>query len=251
MKSIWQKDYAMVLWANEDREPVETVLKINHFLNQYGDDYVLRYLNDREEIAMDRQSLAERCHPNRRKDELLTQSYFSRNRIWFTLSTGRIEYNRRVSPQTQPTPEAFKFEFDAAHLQGPNAAFDFERLKALFWFCLDLFIPYFGRLGMSGEVNYEASVYRENSYSIDLTKVPAVIEWFNYFGPEWIERLGGVANLLSAPVFRAEPVEELGGVVLILQEEPFDYTNPEHLHNRHLVEEYLDLPSLHQRFRKS
>lgn len=246
MKSIWQKDYTMVFWADEGREPVETVLKINDFLRQYGDDYVLKYLNDRVEVVMDRQSLTERCDPSRRKDELLTQSYFSCNRIWFTLSTGRITYNRRVSPQMQPTPEALKFEFDLQHLLGPRPAFDFDQLKGLFWYCLHLFAPYYGRLQMTGEVNYEVSPYREIAYTIDLTKVPAAIEWFNFFSPDWVERLGGPEKLLSAPVFLAQPVEELGGVVLILQQEPFDYTNPEHLHNRRRVEQYLNLSQLHQ-----
>lgn len=251
MKSIWQKDYAMVFWADEEREPVETVLKIDDFLRPYGEDYVLKYLNDRVEVAMDRQALAERCDPNRRKDELLTQSYFSGNRIWFALSTGRTEYNRRMAPQMMPATEVLTLEFDSTHLQGADPALDFIRLQEIFWYCLHLFAPYYGRLQMTGEVNYEASPYREISYTIDLTKVPAAIEWFNYFNPEWVDRLGGLEDFLTAPVLLAEPVEGLGGVVLILQEEPFDYRNPRHLQNRALVEAHLDLPRLHQLFRES
>jgi hypothetical protein len=114
-----------------------------------------------------------------------------------------------------------------------------------------LFEPYYGRLEKAGELNDPGSSYREIFNSIDLSKVPATIEWFNYFGPEWVGRFGGVEKLLSAPVVLAEPVEGLGGVVLILQEEPFDYRNPRHLHKRTLAEAHLDLPRLHQLFRKS
>lgn len=245
MKSIWQKDYAMVFWADEEREPVETVLKINDFLSQYGDDYLLRYLNDRVEVAMDRQALSDRCDPNRRKDELLTQSYFSRNRLWFALSTGRTEYTRRVAPQMMPATEVLKFEFDREHLLGPSPAFDFGRLYELFGYCLHLFKPYYGWLEKGVEGDYETA-YTEIFNSIDIHKVPVAVHWFNYFSPQWAERLGGLEKLLAAPAFLAEPAEALGGIVLILQEEPFDYKNPDHLRNRHRIEDYLNLRHLQQ-----
>ncbi len=41
MNTIWEKDYAMVFWANKNRDPVDTVFKTNKFLRQYGDDYYL------------------------------------------------------------------------------------------------------------------------------------------------------------------------------------------------------------------
>lgn len=250
MKSIWFKDYAMVFWADEAREPVDTVLQVNDFLRQYGEDYVLRYLIDQVEIAMDRQSLTERCDPNRRKDELLTQSYFSHNRIWFSLSTGRTEYTRRVAPQMMPAIETLKFEFDLEHLRGPDAAFSFNRLKELFGYCIRLFVPFYAFNSKNGEIN-DSPEYHRLWKSIDVNKVPIAIEWFNYFGPDWVERFGSLEKLLAAPVFLAEPVEELGGAILILQEEPFDYTNPDHLQNRRRVEDYLELPRLHQLFQKS
>lgn len=250
MKSIWQKDYAMAFWANEARESVETVLKVNDFLSQYGDDYMLKYLNDQVEVAMDRQALTERCDPDQRQDELLTQSYFSRNRIWFALSTGRTEYTRRVAPQMIPATEVLKFEFDSEHLLGSSPAFDFDQLKDLFWYCLHLFAPFYAFNDKSGEIN-DSPEYYKIWQAIETNKVPVAIHWFNYFGPDWVERFGGLEKLLAAPVFQVEPVEELGGVVLILQQEPFDYTNADHFENRRRAEEYLELPRLHQLFQRS
>ena len=63
--------------------------------------------------------------------------------------------------------------------------------------------------------------------------------------------LGGVDKLLSAPVFSAEYLEEMKGVFLVLQKDPFNYKNPEHLNNRKRVEEYLDLREIHKGFHTS
>ncbi|MBE7528764.1 MAG: immunity 52 family protein [Ardenticatenaceae bacterium] len=173
------------------------------------------------------------------------------NSIWLRSENGFVlDFNLNMpSHQTIFLPQVMQFGFELVHFRDANFSKPISQLHELFVFGLQLFQPFYAWGTMSGEVNYSEE-YRKRP-SLRETDLPPVVEWFNYYDSSIVERLGGLEKLLSVPVFLAEPVEDLGGVILILQQEPFDYTNPDHLENRRRVEEYLELPRLHQQFQKS
>lgn len=241
MKNILQKDYSMIFWANEDRNPLKIISKVNEFLNQFGDEYVFNIPDKDLKAIVERHKLPEG------DDKTVNVNYFSDNLMWFTLSTGIVNFTAK---SYHKLPEVLTLKFDLAHLNGAKAILSFSQLQALFKYCVELFDPFYGRLQMTGEVNYSASLYRENSTKFDLFQLPITIEWFNYFGVDWVQRFGGKNKVLSTPVFRAKSVDEPEGIILILQEAPFDYKNPDHLRNRQKAEIYLDLKFLQQRYQK-
>lgn len=251
MKTIWEKDYAMIFWASKDKDPIDTILKVNNFLHQYGNDYFLDYLNEDTKIEMSKETLARRVKDRQEKGSPISQSYFSSNHIWFSCSTGvKKFFEESANFQTKFLPETLKFEFDLKHFQGKNPVISLTMLRELFEFCLDLWDPFYGRIQKNGEVNDPTFSYREIANKIILSKVPVAIEWFNYFNAEWVENLGGLDKVLAAPVWHVELVEKSGGVILILQNTPFDYRDSNHLQKRRVVEDYFNLRQLHQLFRK-
>lgn len=83
---------------------------------------------------------------------------------------------------------------------------------------------------------------------VDTSKVPQLIHWFNYFGPAFIERLGGREHLSAGPVWRVEEIESLSGIIWILQQDPLDAYNSEHLARQQDAMRYLRLPEIHKQY---
>lgn len=232
-------DYNQVFWTFGKHNPAMLTLRINDFLAQYGRAYMPLYLAGKE-VTLAKASL-EKDFAAWGNEDGMAVGLKSSNGIVLRITTHYKEYKNISVSNT------LRIGFDLKHLRGPQPMLTLDRLKEIFVFCARLFVPFWGYSSKSGEINV-SSEHQRMWQIIDLDKVPVAIEWFNYFSPEWVERFGGQEKLLAAPVFQAEPVAELGGVVLILQPEPFDYTNPEHLDNRRRVEQYLNLAHLHQIF---
>lgn len=139
------------------------------------------------------------------------------------------------------------FEMAPEHLTGPQAMFDFDSLFTLFTESVRLFRPFSARVNDRELTRTEiGDIY----LSVDTTRVPATIYWFNYFAQDMVERLGGMEKLLAAPAYRVTPVEEPPGVILILQRELFDYHHPEHRRRHEEITQYLDLSRLHTLYPK-
>jgi hypothetical protein len=137
---------------------------------------------------------------------------------------------------------------DTKHVEGPQALFSFEQLHALFVESLDIFHPFWATTYdketiMTDKIN-------KLRFSVDLRKVPDTIYWFNYFGAEMVERLGGKAKLLGAPAYSVAESESPSGIVLILQREPFNFHNPTHRQRQEEVVKYLQLERLHDLYPK-
>jgi len=130
-------------------------------------------------------------------------------------------------------------------------------LRRMFIGCVQGFTPYWGciknldnvdRLNGQQFRNRRGKWPRERGPKVDERLVPKHVHWFNYFGPEFVERLGGASFLLDGPVAEASSVPEVGGVVWILQDEPFDDNNAEHLARQQRAAEYLRLADVHKRY---
>lgn len=243
--------YSLIYWADEDRNPIEIWTKVNAFIGQYGNEYLFR-IRDGQELDTSYDGLVEiyriKKASMKNPQKAMKMSVWSSNSLWFSLSTGVVA---QFANSSINLPDVLMFQFDLAHIQGGSRTIlSFHQLKELFRYGLIIFKPYYSRLHKSGEVNYHGSSYEEIGDQIDTSKIPIAIEWFNYFSPSWVDRFGGEQFVLSAPVLHAEKVEETGGVILILQEEPFDFMNDAHMSKRKQVEDYLRLPSLHKQFQK-
>ncbi|MEM9776970.1 MAG: hypothetical protein AAF902_20500 [Chloroflexota bacterium] len=245
--------YSLAYYAREDRDPVKIWTQMNEFMLQFGEEYVFK-IRDGIEIDVSSDGLTKMYQSEKEKREKKgdfqpssTDGAWSENHLYLGLSTG---VTAQFANSLVKLPEVFKFKLDLAHIYSTAKVFEFIELQAFFKMGAMLFNPYYGRLQKFGEASYSESAYDKKFNSIDLSKVPPVIEWFNYFSPSWVERFGGKQFVMSAPVFHAEKVEETGGVILILQEEPFDFMNNEHMNKRKQVEEYLNLPELHKQYQK-
>jgi hypothetical protein len=129
------------------------------------------------------------------------------------------------------------------HLLARDPTVNFEALYSLFKEVIGLFRPFWawihdGQLLLSEEI-------RSLRFTLDRTKVPDTIHWFNYFSSDIVARLGGTQTLLAAPVYLVDELSQPAGMILILRPEPFDYYNAEHMRHQLEVVKYLQLNSLH------
>lgn len=237
------RDYDQVFWTFDKHDLALLILRVNEFFSQYGRDYMPLYLEGKE-IPLTAEGIKEALITAWGREDGIATGLKSSNDIVLRSTIQNKEYPNVRFLNT------LSIGFDLKHLVGMRPVLTLDRLQEIFIFCAKLFVPFYAYSCKSGEINVSPEHQRIWNM-IDTKKVPIAIEWFNYFSPEWVERFGGLEKLLAAPVFQAKPVEALGGVILILQQEPFDYTNADHLRNRHRVEEYLELPRLHQLFPRS
>ncbi len=137
--------------------------------------------------------------------------------------------------------------FEAGCLSDRAAMFDFDRLRTLFINSVHLFRPFWSRVG-----DREAGRAEDGQLhlSVDVTKAPASVHWFNYFGTDMVERLGGMEKLLGAPDCEVEVMDDPAGLLVILQRDTFDYHNSEHRQRLHRANQYLDLKRLHALYPK-
>ena len=116
-------------------------------------------------------------------------------------------------------------------------------LTTIFSFIVELFSPFYAYSSKAGEINYSYE-YQEKSKKFGRTKLPIAIEWFNYFDSDWTNRLGGFDKLQGSSAYRVTRLGQQNGSMLILQREPFDYRNENHIKKRLQVEKDLELTKL-------
>lgn len=152
------------------------------------------------------------------------------------------------APSFVRTFDVMSFGFDLEHLSGPKALFSFDTLYGLLIESMRLFGAF------SAEVSDRELVRRDKAgkiyLSVDVTKIPDIVHWFNFFDSDMAERLGGKDKLLRAPAYLVEEVADPPGIVLVLQREPFDYHKGKHRQRWQDVTRYLDLERLHRLYPK-
>lgn len=85
--------------------------------------------------------------------------------------------------------------------------------------------------------------YYEAGRKTDVERVPTSVEWMTYFGPELVERIG-------EKKFHRVPEGEIreigGGILFILQREPFSYEEPDHRARQRRLNKYLEIDRIHK-----
>ncbi|WNZ24525.1 hypothetical protein HJG54_17805 [Leptolyngbya sp. NK1-12] len=130
-------------------------------------------------------------------------------------------------------PHAFGLEFTSEHLQKNQITI--ESLKNLFTEATPVFQTHYGS-AYDQQVSYRLHQSRSRKWYKDenYRSYPLRIEWMTYFGPEMLKFLGNerFRKLHTC----AEKYELHKGVMVILQEEPYDDNNPEHRQKKNQAE---------------
>ena len=235
------RDYNHIFWADGKHDPALIILQVIQFLRRYGEEHMPIMLADREiELDVDVIRTALLDWGN---EDGVAVGLRSKSDIALRITTNTKEYQNVLFHDT------LRIGFNANHVCGPKATFTLKHLEQIFLFCVEMFNPFYGFCRKSGEINHSSKMQQLNR-EVDVRKLPVAIEWFNYFNPDWVSRLGGPERLLAAPALHVDTVSPTNGVILILQEAPFDYLDPVHLENRNSVEEYLQLAQLQQVYRR-
>jgi hypothetical protein len=151
-------------------------------------------------------------------------------------------------PQYVRDFDVLTISLDAEHLIDEEEFLGSGNVYALFAECISLFQPFWA--SVADEELITAETFGKVHLTVDVTKVPGTIHWFNYFSDKIVQRLGGREKLQSAPVFQVQECDNPPGMILILQQEPFDYFNPEHRRRHEKIAQYLDLDRLHKLYPK-
>jgi hypothetical protein len=90
--------------------------------------------------------------------------------------------------------------------------------------------------------------YDDRLFHFDMRRVPLGLFWINYYGSEWIENIGlkRLDRLRSkVPYFE---IRESGGVLLAIQEEPYDENVKSHRDNQERLEKLMGLQEVQASF---
>jgi hypothetical protein len=130
-------------------------------------------------------------------------------------------------------PHTFGLKFTSEHLQKNQITI--ESLKNLFTEAIPIFQTHYGSVydqQISCRLHQSRSRkwYKDENYR----SYPLRIEWVTYFGSEMLKFLGNerFRKLYTC----AEKYELHKGVMVILQEEPYDDNNPEHCQKKNQAE---------------
>jgi hypothetical protein len=92
------------------------------------------------------------------------------------------------------------------------------------------------------------SEYLERMFAFDGRRVPTGLFWINYFGPGWVNNIGaGRIDRLKSSVASMERLDN-GGVIIAIQEVPYDEAQPEHRKHQQRLEELMELPRVQAAF---
>jgi hypothetical protein len=152
------------------------------------------------------------------------------------------------SPPCVRNFDVLSIDLSLKHLKGPRPIFGFDELRTLFLSGVKLFQPF--RAEVHDAEIVVTDEFQTVRLSMDKTKIPTAIHWFNFFDEAMVKRLGGEEKLLTAPAYQAEVWKSPPGILLILQRELFDYQNPEHRQRYREITKYLELDRLHALYPK-
>lgn len=251
--------YTMIVWHQGVDDPVETVWRIAQSLAAM--DLPIRYAA-REPCPLDtRDAVRELVEEGYgRKGDEIDDSMGSRAFNLLTAPPGEnpvsLHFTTGARDPRYIDSYYLRFRADADDMALPIALQDLDRL---FREWVSIIRPFWGaiiennnqRRILGSDQGYASTFDQFEDFPINLVKakeVPQIIHWYNYFGPAFIERLGGAEKLLRAPIHLAERLED--GILWVLQPELFDDANPQHRARQEAASEYLDLPAIHQSYMK-
>jgi len=230
-------NYSMVLWAKGKRDPVRLIREIHNYMaKHFGKAFTPDTIDGDQKIKLDDEYLERYIWLCTTNDGMFHSFLKAGDELRFNLTLNR--------PPKLSLPEVLSINYLKTSVLRGEPPFNFDNLLGLFQFAIRLFEPFWGTIWDSDQTTTDE--LQKLRLRVDGQMIPYAIHWFNYFGPDMIKRMGGGEKLLSAPVFLAEPVPETGGILIVLQQTPFDYTLEAHRKRQQAVQDYLELSKLHQ-----
>jgi hypothetical protein len=165
-------------------------------------------------------------------------------RVPFECSNGvAMAFTESNNPRSMPAN--LVMEFSDATVR--NSGWSLHNLVRIFKATISTFAPTYASL--YDEAHRARPAYEKRVFEYDSRCVPSGLYWVNYFSREWVANLGEVRlRQLAKAVALAEWLPD-GGVLIALQEEPYDEGNLLHRDRQVLLEEkVLDLPAIQARF---
>lgn len=235
-------DYKQIFWSFRHQDPVTLIREVNYKFLDINKDIQPNLLVEAE-LSMDDESIRNQLKKWTSEDgNTLAIGLTSKNGLVLKLTI----YND-LDEERSEFPNTLSIGFNQGHLEDRGNLLSYENLKSLFKFGIDLFDPHYAYMCKSGEINISED-YKARRKKYLRNKVPIVLEWFNYFNEEWVERLGGDVLLLSSPAMTCKKLKK--GILLILQETPFDYHNLQHIKRRKEVETHIRLDDILASYQK-
>lgn len=152
-----------------------------------------------------------------------------------------VDFDINLYLEKAAIPSIISFVFNSRHIE--KGIVTLKDLKSIF----AEVTPVFKVLDGVVYDQYENRIYRpDGGFGFEKNKsykkVRLHIDWVTFFGRKAVELLGSdrFANLHSC----AEKYELEGGIMVVLQEEPVDNTNPEHLARKKQAERELGFDEL-------
>jgi len=165
-------------------------------------------------------------------------------RIPFECCNGvALTFTESDNPRNMPANLVMEF---SDHTITTNA-WSLYRLLEIFKAVIASFAPDYATL--YDEAHRARPTYDERMFDYDMRRAPSGLYWLNYFSRDWVADIGEEKlRELSKHVARAEWFSD-GGVLIALQEEPYDEGNPTHRDRQLFLEQrILDLPAVQARF---
>ncbi len=150
-------------------------------------------------------------------------------------------FTESASPHLYPGTFSIEFADDDLTRLGWNAS----TLRGLIRATVHSFEPDYGFVLDDDQVASEE--YGERRMLISSRDVPVAAHWINYFGRDWVDRIGTRRLQALESEFGIDCLPN-GGAVVTIQEKPFDYHNPADRSRQHSAEYALGLDDLQRRF---
>lgn len=163
-------------------------------------------------------------------------------RIPFEGANG-LEFVFTESSKPHLYPGTFSIEFTGDDLA--RVGWDASTLRQLIRAAVDGFDPDYGFVLDEDQIATET--YGERRLLVSSRDVPVALHWINYFGREWADRIGARRLHVLESEFGVERLAN-GGVIVTIQENPFDYQNPADRVRQDYAEDAIGLPDLQRQF---
>jgi hypothetical protein len=133
---------------------------------------------------------------------------------------------------------------DKRFVFSPDPIFKYAKLIDFFSGLIKIFQPFWGAIVDKDQISSE--YYQELRRSVNSEKIPASMHWINYVNESIANRLGGIQLLEEAPIQDFITLNSPKGIIVVLQKEPFDLNNSEHLEHLEKLHKYLGMKNLRQ-----
>jgi hypothetical protein len=155
-----------------------------------------------------------------------------------------VSFTFTESDKPSTYPASFLLEFTGETLAANR--WNLDTLLALFRSVISSFNPDFGYV--YDQEHADRPNYGERRFEFDSRRVPDALFWINYYGPEWAKNLGADRIERLRPSVASLEWLDNGGVLIAIQDAPYDEGNAAHREHQLELERVLGLEELQASF---